>query len=124
MNPALAGTQESNPIHIGRLFQSGLIVVAVAGIALAYVYVKMRQHSTGAAIRITEQQIREVRAENEVLLARISHLTSPANLRARVNEGFIKVVGIKPDSIGRLTPPEPATEDGVLRTAFVERPSP
>ncbi|MBU6182520.1 MAG: hypothetical protein KGR46_06895 [Verrucomicrobia bacterium] len=126
MNPALAQNTEnteSNPIHIRKLLQLGLLVFTAAGIALAYVYVKMHQHTLGKEIRITEQRVKEVRAENEVLLAEITKMTSPRELRRLVAEGSIQLVEIRADSIARLTPPEQATEDGILRTAFIEKPT-
>lgn len=123
MNPALTESVHSNPVHLRKLIQPALIVFSVAATALAYVYVKMDQHTLGQQIRLTEQRIREVRAQNEVLLAEITRLTSPRELHRRVAEGSLKLVEIRPDSIARLTPPEHAAEDGVLRTAFIEKPA-
>jgi hypothetical protein len=127
MNPALANTNEpaeSNPIQIRKVLHLGLFVFAVAAIALSYVAVKMGQHRVGKEIRITENQIREVRADNDVLRAQISRLTSPLALRKRVEEGSLQLVAIRAESISRLAPPEQAAQDGVLRTAFADTPAP
>lgn len=123
-NAIPAERAESNPIQIRKVAQLALFVFAVAGIALSYVAVKMGQHRIGKEIRTTENLVRETRADNDVLLARIAHLKSPASLRKRMEEGSLPLVAIRAESISRLLAPEQAPQDGILRTAFADAPAP
>jgi hypothetical protein len=90
----------------------------VGALGLAYVYLKNQQFVLAEHIRKTERQIRDVQSRNEVLVARVTELSSRPMLQKRVAEKFISVIAISGDKIARLTPPATATPDGVLRTAF------
>ncbi len=113
--------KQVNPIHIAPLFKWLTLAIMVAGCGLLFVYVKNQQHFLGEQTREVERQIREVRAHNEVLLARISSLTSRAELQRKLNQGLIALQPIQDHSIARLVPPTDAENDGVLRTAANER---
>ncbi|HRJ73777.1 MAG TPA: hypothetical protein PLS03_16260 [Terrimicrobiaceae bacterium] len=122
MNTAtLHSRKQVNPIHIAPLFKWLTLAIMVAGCGLLFVYVKNQQHFLGEQTREVERQIREVRAHNEVLLARISSLTSRAELQRKLNQGLIALQPIQDHSIARLVPPTDAENDGVLRTAANER---
>jgi len=85
------------------------------------VYLKNQQSALADEIRLTAKRIRQVRAENEVLLAKTTELSSRRALQLRMTSGSLHVVQISGDKIARLTPASPAMEDGVLRTASNER---
>jgi hypothetical protein len=59
-----------------------------------------------------------VQSRNEVLVAKVTELSSRPMLQKRVSEKFIAVVAITGDKIARLTPPATAVAGGVMRTAF------
>jgi hypothetical protein len=121
MNPALKLPNQSNPINLPKIVRYISCTLLAALVGLAFVYIKNQQFVLGEQIRQTERSIRDVRCENDVLLARVSELSSRRALQQRIADGFINVVRISGDKIARLTPPVPATEVGVLRTAFNER---
>jgi hypothetical protein len=121
MNPALKLPNQSNPINLPKIVRYISCTLLAALVGLAFVYIKNQQFVLGEQIRQTERNIRDVRCENDVLLARVSELSSRRALQQRIADGFINVVRISGDKIARLTPPVPATEVGVLRTAFNER---
>jgi hypothetical protein len=120
MNPALhpATPQTSNPIQIAKLVKFVSLAFLVGAIGLAYVYIKNQQFVLAEQIRKTERQIRDVQSRNEVLVAKVTELSSRPMLQKRVSEKFIAVVAITGDNIARLTPPATAVAGGVMRTAF------
>jgi cell division protein FtsB len=120
MNTELTTPVNSNPIQIGKILCVSSIVTILLAVGLGFVYIKNQQFAIGEQIRQTERKIQQVRAENDVLLAKVTELTSRPALQARVKSGYIAVVNITSDNIARLTPPVQATEVGTLRTAFNE----
>ena len=112
--------QHVNPIHIAPLFKWLMIALLVGSAGLGFVYVKNQQHLLGSQTREVEGKIREMRAYNEVLLARISALTSRSALQRKLDTGMIAMTTIKDTSIARLTPPGNADRDGGMRTAANE----
>lgn len=120
MNTELTTPVNSNPIQIGKILCVSIVVTILLAVGLGFVYIKNQQFAIGEQIRQTERKIQQVRAENDVLLAKVTELTSRPALQARVKSGYIAVVNITSDKIARLTPPVQATEVGTLRTAFNE----
>ena len=120
MNTELTTPVNSNPIQIGKILCVSSVVTILLAVGLGFVYIKNQQFAIGEQIRQTERKIQQVRAENDVLLANVTELTSRPALQARVKSGYIAVVNITSDKIARLTPPVQATEVGTLRTAFNE----
>ena len=120
MNPALhlSPSNTSNPIQAAKVAKFVALAFLIGALGLAYVYLKNQQFVLAEQIRKTERQIREVQSRNEVLLARVTELSSRPMLQKRVAEKFISVVSISGDKIARLTPPVTAEADGVLRTAL------
>lgn len=106
-----------NEIHIAPLFKWLTLALLVGVCGLAFVYVKNQQHMLGSRTREVEAKIREVRAYNEVLLARISALSSRAELQRKLDRKMIALEPISDTAIARLTPPAVAERDGAVRTA-------
>lgn len=115
--------KEVNEIHIAPLIKWLLLACIVAGCGLLYVYVKNQQHFLGARTREVELLTKEVIAQNEVLLARISALSSRTELQRKLEKGMIALQPIQDHSIARLVPPTniDIEADGVIRTAANER---
>jgi hypothetical protein len=121
MNSSVNRRKQVNPVHVPSLVRWLLIALFAGSAGLVYVYIKNQQFALGEEIRQVERRIREVRAANEVLLARVTELSSRRTLQQRVADGFISVKPIQDIAIARLTPPVEAVRDGVIRTAFNER---
>jgi hypothetical protein len=109
-----------NPIHIAPLFKWLTLALFVGAAGLMFVYVKNQQHLLGSRTREVEKKIVQVKATNEVLLARISALSSRAELQRKLDRGMIALQPIQDTSIARLTPPGNAERDGMVRTAANE----
>jgi hypothetical protein len=105
-----------NPLHLAPLARWLLLAVVVGACGLLFVYVKNQQHAIGEQTRQVEREIREARSHNEVLLARISALSSRAELQRKIGRHVIALRPIQDHRIARLIPPATAIEDGILRT--------
>jgi hypothetical protein len=121
MNTTFAPQIRTNPIQIAKALKYIAFAVITGSLGLSYVYLKNQQFALADEIRLTEKRIRQVRAENEVLLAKTTELSSRRALQLRMTSGSLHVVQISGDKIARHTPASPAMEDGVLRTASNER---
>lgn len=113
--------KEVNEIQIAPLIKWLMLAFIIGSCGLLFVYVKNQQHFLGERTREVEKQIREVISQNEVLLARISALSSRSELQRKLEKGMIALQPIQDHSIARLTPPTTAEPDGVIRTAANER---
>ena len=118
MNVSTNRRKQVNPVHMSTVIQYLVAAVILAGAGLFYVHIKNQQFALGDEIRKVERRIREVRAGNEVLLARVTELSSRQALQKRIAEGFIKVQPIEGNVIARLVPPTVDRQDGLLRTAY------
>ena len=118
MNVSTNRRKQVNPVHMSTVIQYLVAAVILAGAGLFYVHIKNQQFALGDEIRKVERRIREVRAGNEVLLARVTELSSRQALQKRIAEGFIKVQPIEGNVISRLVPPTVDRQDGLLRTAY------
>jgi hypothetical protein len=107
----------ANPIHIAPLFKWLLLASLVAACGLLFVFIKNQQHFLGEQTREVERQIRDVRAQNEVLLARISALSSRAELQRKLNQGLIALQPIQDHCIARIGQPVTTDKGGEMRTA-------
>lgn len=107
-----------NPVQIGKILRMSFFLVPLLAGGLSFVHLKNQQFALGEQIRQTERAIRETRSENEVLLAKVTSLTSRRALQERIASGFISVMPVSGDKIARLTPPAQDTETTTLRTAF------
>jgi hypothetical protein len=109
-----------NPIHIAPLFRWMLIALALCAYGLAFVHVKNQQHLLGQGVREIERRLAEERAANETLLARISALSSRAELQRKLQQGFIALAPIPQHSIAVLAPPAEVTATGFARAAAAD----
>ena len=113
--------RSSNELHITPIVKWETFALFICLSGLIFVYLKNQQHAIGDQTRRVEKQIAQVRAQNEVLLARVSVLSSRAALQRKLDGVVIVLREIQDNSIARLTPPVPAEEDGVLRTVANQR---
>ena len=118
MNVSTNRRKQVNPVQMSTVIQYVVAALILAAAGLFYVHIKNQQFALGDEIRKVERRIREVRAGNEVLLARVTALSSRQALQKRIAEGFIKVQPIEGNVIARLVPPAMARQDGLLRTAY------
>lgn len=124
MNNSSSRRTKANEIHIAPLLKWLLLAFFISSCGLIFVYVKNQQHFLGGQTREIERDIREARAHNELLVARISSLSSRAELRRKLDQGLIALRPIQDNSIARMMPPATAEPDTLVRTAANERYTP
>lgn len=116
--------KHANPVNF-LVIIAWLLPVAFALVAgLVFTSIKTQQYALGDNIRKVERLVREARAENEVLLARVTELSSRRVLQERIAQGASALVPIQDNMIARLSPASVAVDDGIMRTAFNERARP
>lgn len=112
----------SNPLDIAPLFRWLVIAALLCACGLLFVRVKNQQHTLGKKTREVETQIAEERSRNEVLLARVSALSSRRELERKFQSGKLGAMHKIPENaVARLTPPAEASPEGLVRTAASER---
>ena len=114
----------TNPVQFRKILQYSMVVMLFGFAGLVFVHAKNQQFARAEQIRQTERKIRAVRAANDVLLAKVTELSSRRALLAKIADGSMAMKKIQDNMIARLTPPVEAGQDGVLRTAFNERARP
>ena len=112
--------KQVNPVQLSSLIRWLLVAAFIGASGLFFVYIKNQQHALAEETRQVEKGIKNVRSQNETLLARVTELSSRRVLQQRITEGFISMKPIQDNVIARLMPPAQAQADGVLRTAFNE----
>ena len=95
-----------------------LAILLVAG--MTWVNYRNQSVTLGREIKRLEKQIADLDNDIEALRPRINKLYSRNELQARLNEGFIKMVPISPNSIVQVNFPP---ENGI-RTVSIERTAP
>ncbi len=77
-----------------------VIVVAFFSVAgLSYVYLKNQMYVGGLQKRALERELSDLILQNNVMQVQITQLQSPTALRARLADGFIKLVPISGQAI-------------------------
>lgn len=114
--------------HVNRVNAASLarwVVVtgflAVAG--LCYVYLSLQLHHLGDRKKALENEIASLRQQNEVASVQIAALTSRTALQRRLKEGYLKMIPIGEQSIVRIVPARPSSEEDTIRPVANDRPA-
>lgn len=121
MNANFSKRRQVNEIHFTPLVRWLILALVITASGFLFVYVKNQQHALGEQTRRVERQIRETKALNEVLLARISTLSSRTTLQRKLEQGLIALKPIEDHCIARLSPPAAAKDEGLILTAANRR---
>ena len=68
-----------------------------------------------------ETELANMRTENDLASVQITALTSRSALQRRLKEGYLKMVPITEQSIVRLAPIRPATDEDAIRPVANDR---
>ena len=85
--------------------------LALAG--LSYVYLNLQLYHLGDRKKALENEVSNLRMQNEVASAQIAALTSRSALQRRLKEGYLKMIPIAERDIVRLTLPARNPEDQI-----------
>jgi hypothetical protein len=111
---------QSAAIRFGPALKALFLCLAIAGLAVGYVWQKGQIFQLGRQITACESRLTQLRDENQKLSDQLAVLNSPVILDRRVHELNLGLVPAQPDQIYRLVEPAPgedrlaAREDGRL----------
>lgn len=94
--------RNTNRLHLASLLRAVIVTTFLGAAGLSYVYLKNQLHVSGVQRKALEQELNDLIAENNVMEAQISRLTSHTALQRRLDEGFIKLVPISSQAIVRV----------------------
>jgi hypothetical protein len=103
-----------NAINAASLARWIVMTAFLALAGLSYVYLTLQLYHLGDRKKAIENELANLRAQNDVASAQIAALTSRSALQRRLKEGYLKMVPIAEANIVRLTiPPRERDEDTI-----------
>ena len=94
-----------NTINAASLARWIVMTAFLALAGLSYVYLTLQLYHLGDRKKAIENELANLRTQNDVASAQIAALTSRSALQRRLKEGYLKMVPIAEANIVRLTIP-------------------
>jgi len=92
-----------NSVDAASLVRWIAITASLAMTGLIYVYLTLQLHDLGDHKKALENELTNLRAQNEVTNGQIAALTSRSAMQRRLKEGYLKMIPISEQNIVRLT---------------------
>jgi len=102
-----------NEVNAASLARWIVLTGFLALTGLSYVYLTLQLYHLGDRRKALENEVANLRMQNEVVSAQIAALTSRSTLQQRLKEGYLKMVPIAEQNIVRLTRPARNQDDQV-----------
>jgi hypothetical protein len=103
-----------NSVNAASLARWIVITASLAITGLIYVYLTLQLHDLGDRRKALENELTNLRAQNDVASVQIAALTSRSAMQRRLKEGYLKMISISEQNIVRLNAkPRPLGEDAV-----------
>ena len=102
-----------NEVNAASLARWIVLTGFLALTGLCYVYLTLQLYHLGDRRKALENELANLKAQNEVASAQIAALTSRSALQRRLKEGYIKMIPIAERDIVRLTLPARNPEDQI-----------
>jgi hypothetical protein len=103
-----------NVVDAASLARWIMLTALVALTGLSYVYLTLQLYHLGDRKKALENELANLRTQNDVAASQIAALTSRAALQRRLKEGYLKMIPIAERNIVRLTiPSRPEGDDAV-----------
>jgi hypothetical protein len=103
-----------NAINTASLARWIVMTAFLALAGLSYVYLALQLYHLGDRKKAIENELVNLRAQNDVASAQIAALTSRSALQRRLKEGYLKMIPIAEANIVRLTiPARPPDQDTI-----------
>ena len=107
-----------NSVNAASLARWIVITAFLALTGLVYVYLTLQLYHFGDRKKALENELTNIRAQNNVASVQIAALTSRSAMQRRLKEGYLKMVPISERNIVRLSAPaRPLGEDAVQPVA-------
>src|SRR5918912_4274587 len=82
---------------------------------LIYVYLTLQLYHLGDRKKALENELANLRSQNDVASVQIAALTSRSALQRRLKEGYLQMIPIAEQNIVRLSTPRPAKPEDVVQ---------
>ena len=113
--------QHLNRVDAASLARWIVITAFLAAAGLCYVYLTLQLHSLGDRKKVLENELANLRTQNDVASVQIAALTSRSALQRRLKEGYLKMIPISEQNIVRLAPAHADSYDSAIRPVVNER---
>jgi len=94
-----------NEVNAASLARWIVLTGFLALTGLCYVYLTLQLYHLGDRKKALENEVANLKAQNEVASAQIAALTSRSALQRRLKEGYLKMIPIAEHNIVRMTLP-------------------
>jgi cell division protein FtsB len=102
-----------NEVNAASLARWIVLTGFLALTGLCYVYLTLQLYHLGDRRKALENELANLKAQNEVASAQIAALTSRSALQRRLKEGYLKMIPIAERDIVRLTLPARNPDDQI-----------
>jgi cell division protein FtsB len=102
-----------NEVNAASLARWIVLTAFLALAGLSYVYLNLQLYHLGDRKKALENEVANLKAQNEVASAQVAALTSRSALQRRLKEGYLKMIPIAEHNIVRLTLPARNQDDQV-----------
>ena len=92
-----------NSVNAASLARWIVITASLGLTGLIYVYLSLQLHDLGDRKKALENELTNLRSENEVTSAQIAALTSRSAMQRRLKEGYLRMIPISEHNIVRLS---------------------
>ena len=107
-----------NSVNVASLARWIVLTGFLALTGLVYVYLTLQLYHLGDRKKALENELANLRSQNDVANVQVAALTSRAALQRRLKEGYLKMIAIAEQNIVRLNVPRPQRpEDAVQPVA-------
>ncbi|MEP6777462.1 MAG: hypothetical protein ABI944_03340 [Chthoniobacterales bacterium] len=113
--------KQFNVIDAASLARWIVITGFLALTGLIYVYLTLQLYHLGDRKKAMENELVNLRSQNDVASAQIAALTSRSALQRRLKEGYLKMVPIAEHSIVRLSAPSRGSGEDAVQPVANER---
>lgn len=104
-----------NTINAASLARWIVMTAFLALAGLSYVYLTLQLYHLGDRKKAIENELANLRTQNDVASAQIAALTSRSALQRRLKEGYLQMVPIAEANIVRLTIPGRQPEEDKIQ---------
>lgn len=106
-----------NTINAASLARWIVMTAFLALAGLSYVYLTLQLYHLGDRKKAIENELANLRTQNDVASAQVATLTSRSALQRRLKEGYLKMIPIAEANIVRLKIPPRQLEDTIQPVA-------
>jgi hypothetical protein len=110
-----SGRKNWNAVNAASLARWILVTAFLALAGLSYVYLTLQLYHLGERKKAVENELINLRTQNDVAGVQITALTSRSALQRRLKEGYLKMIPISERDIVRLTVPARQADENAIQ---------